>query len=300
MIGERFMGVRVRAPGTCGELVQGTIEGQNFLITCPIDVYSTARCIKQTGKIHDKIKTMTAVEKVKEYLNIDSYISVEIESDLPCGKGMASSSADISAACQAVAAFFGQYLTPDDIAKIALSIEPTDGVFYRGIVMFDHVTGTFCRYLGEPPEIKIAVFDMGGEVDTKEFNKRNDLKFLNNQKEPIIKKAVELVVSGLQQNNTRMIGLGATMSARANQAILFKPHLEDVIKIALDSGAVGVNAAHSGTVIGVLFDKRYLKQHDECIKQILKISEEIKYLMTCSLISGGLKIIEDDSNATEI
>ncbi|MBI4506101.1 MAG: GHMP kinase, partial [Chloroflexi bacterium] len=27
-------------PGTCGELVQGAIGGQPFLVSCPIDVYA--------------------------------------------------------------------------------------------------------------------------------------------------------------------------------------------------------------------------------------------------------------------
>ena len=32
----------VRAPGTCGEFLQGSINGQSFLVTCPIDRYSYA------------------------------------------------------------------------------------------------------------------------------------------------------------------------------------------------------------------------------------------------------------------
>ena len=32
----------VRAPGTCGEFLQGSINGQSFLVTCPINRYSYA------------------------------------------------------------------------------------------------------------------------------------------------------------------------------------------------------------------------------------------------------------------
>lgn len=32
----------VRAPGTCGEFLQGSIDGQSFLVTCPINRYSYA------------------------------------------------------------------------------------------------------------------------------------------------------------------------------------------------------------------------------------------------------------------
>src|SRR5262249_42484741 len=34
--------VRVALPGTCGELVQGTLDGESCLISCPIDYYSIA------------------------------------------------------------------------------------------------------------------------------------------------------------------------------------------------------------------------------------------------------------------
>ena len=31
---------RVKAPATCGELIQGAIDGQDFLVNCPIDLFS--------------------------------------------------------------------------------------------------------------------------------------------------------------------------------------------------------------------------------------------------------------------
>ena len=31
----------VRVPGSCGEIMQGYWQGEPFLVTCPIDRYST-------------------------------------------------------------------------------------------------------------------------------------------------------------------------------------------------------------------------------------------------------------------
>jgi uncharacterized protein involved in propanediol utilization len=31
-----------RAPGTCGELLQGFLAGRDFMVNCPIDLYATA------------------------------------------------------------------------------------------------------------------------------------------------------------------------------------------------------------------------------------------------------------------
>jgi L-threonine kinase len=288
------MGITVKAPGTCGELVQGTINGQNFLITCPINVYSEVGVSagqRQTSRIGEK--TQTAVKKTLAYLQQSgAELTITAQSDLPIGKGMASSSADIAAACQATAQYFGRVLTADEIADIALAIEPTDGIFYPGIVMFDHVNGGIRRLLGTPPAMHIAVFDVGGEVNTQAFNQRDDLAVLNTAKESLVRQAVDLVTDGLRRGDSRLIGQGATLSAVANQPVLYKPCLQQVIELAERHGAVGVNAAHSGTVVGILFSASEMSQLSSCIKAVSAACPGIAYWRTVAMISGGLIIAE--------
>ena len=247
------MKVTVKAPGSCGELAQGTIDGKNFLITCPINVYSEVTVQKANyTPLHTGNKVRLAIDKTLHYLNVKgSSLHVSVTSDLPVGKGMASSSADISAACQSIALHVGMQLTPDEIARIALSIEPTDGIFYAGIVLFDHIHGSLRHYLGNAIPMSIVIFDVGGQVDTLHFNQRHDLKKLNKANECQVQRAVTLISNGLALKDISLIGKGATMSALANQSILFKPHLEEIIAIGHFWGAVGVNIAHSGTVVGV-------------------------------------------------
>lgn len=288
------MAIKVKAPGSCGELVQGTINGVNFLITCPVDWYSEVSVTDNHWNEIDP-KTAAAVSKTCKYLKISGNIGLTVESNLPVGKGMASSSADISAACQAAAlAVAGRELTCDEIADIALSIEPTDGIFYPGIIMFDHVEGKIRRPLGTPPQIYIAVFDVGGQVDTLAFNNREDLAALNKAKEEQVIAAIDLVTQGIKTGDARLIGQGATLSAVANQAILYKPCLEQVIHISRDFGAVGICAAHSGTVLGVMFSADDMSGKDACIKEIGSHCLEVTYLKTVQLITGGLIITGDD------
>ncbi|SDF07560.1 GHMP kinase [Sporolituus thermophilus] len=289
------MGVKVRAPGTCGELVQGTIDGENFLITCPVDLYSEVEIIGD-GRPHRNVgsKTLTAVRKTLQYLGHgEAQLSVRVCSDLPVGKGMASSSADISAACQAAALYVGRCLTPDEIADIALSIEPTDGLFYPGIMMIDHVHGRIRRFLGMPPALFIAVFDVGGQVDTQCFNRRSDLAGLNAAKEKQVRQALELVRRGLATGDSSLIGQGATISAIANQAILYKPCLETIIELTVRFGAVGVNVAHSGTVLGVLFPADRKAAIAPCVDAVLSACPNIAFFRTVRLIAGGLTIVRD-------
>ena len=292
------MKVTVKAPGSCGDLAQGTINGKNFLITCPIDVYSEVT-VTNDGYTPPNIgsKVLTAIDKTMHYLHIKgSPFHVSVRSDLPLGKGMASSSADISATCQGIALSVGKELSPDEIADIALSIEPTDGIFYPGIVLFDHVHGTLRHYLGLAIPMYIAIFDVGGEIDTLNFNKRHDLKKLNEANECQVHQAVNLINKGLVTNNIALIGKGATISALANQTILFKPHLKDMIAIGLSWGAVGVNIAHSGTVVGVLFPTDKLFKCPSCIEEISTYCTGVKYLRTVQFISGGLMKQEGDPN----
>ena len=65
--------------------------------------------------------------------------------------------------------------------------------------------------------------------------------------------AVSLIEDGITRGDQLRIGRGATVSAVANQQVLFNPHLEAALEFSREVGSVGVNVAHSGTVIGLLF-----------------------------------------------
>lgn len=293
------MKVKVKAPGSCGELVQGVIDDKPFLITCPVTMYSEVEIY--AGSMGQSGKVQTAIRKTLEYLAVsDTYYQAVVKSELPVGKGMASSSADISAACQAVALQAGKKLSADEIADIALSIEPTDGIFYPGIMLFDHISGTIRRSLGNPPRIKILIFDIGGKVNTVAFNKRRDLVDLNQRKEAEVRRAVTLVKQGIEQGDARLIGQGATLSALANQAILYKPCLEKALEIAMNQGAVGVNIAHSGTVIGVMFTPDKEEIFSSCIENIYRACPKLKFIRCVDLVGGGLWIQEGENNEWKI
>lgn len=291
---------KVRVPGSCGELVQGTINGQNFLITCPINIFAEVTVTPAAGesRLVGGEKTRQAVERTLAYLAYpEQALEVVSQSSLPQGKGMASSSADISAACAATAACLNRFLSADEIADIALAIEPTDGVFYPGIVMFDHVHGRVRRRLGSPPPLLIAIFDTGGEVDTLYFNRRSDLAMLNAQKEPIVRQAVDMVIKGLATGDCSLIGQGATLSAVANQTILFKPDLPKIIEVSANFGAAGVTVAHSGTVLGVLFPANCQANVADCVQAITLACPTVTYFDSAQLTAGGWLMVDGDSNA---
>jgi len=289
----------VRVPGSCGELVQGTLNGQNFLITCPINCYSEVTV--SFGR-HDSLgqaepqhaKAHLAVDRtLRHFQTAARAYHISVRSLLPVGKGMASSSADIGAACLAAAACLGAELSPRQVADIALSIEPTDAVFFPGINMFDHRCGRVCEFLGRPPDLEVLIFDLGGEVDTLAFNARTDLAEQNIKKEHIIKEAVALVREGIRAGDPALVGKAATLSALANQAILAKARLEEVLHLAWQSGALGVNVAHSGTVAGVLLDPYSPVDRPGLIRQICQCFGQGKFVRQARLIGGGWEVISN-------
>lgn len=247
-----------RAPGTCGELVQGRLrDGTDFLVTLPIDMWSEVRLrLDPDGGVNVtppwKVKTQKAVRLALDALGCRGIgAQVEVISELPEGKGMASSTADIVAACRAAAQAAGGALDAAAISAIARQIEPSDGVMYYGVVAYAHRRCELIAALGSLPLCDVLVIDLDGEVDTVAYNHR--AKDYSGDELDAIERAYGWVRDGLARGNRAAIGRGATLSARINQRLLPKPPLEAAIRLATRHGAAGVCVAHSGTVIGLLF-----------------------------------------------
>lgn len=254
-------GATVSVPGTCGELVQGVVDGIAFHVTCPVDLYSTVSVEMYRGPRfidgpEDCPKTVEAVSRTLNCLSQNEIgVKLRVASSLPRGKGMASSTADIVAAVEATTRALDKTLSAEEVARIALSVEPSDGTMFPGIAIFDHREGKITEMLGPPLPVDILVLDFGGVVDTLEFNGGGHIQRLK-EVEPQTRYALDLARQGIQKGDPALIGRAATISAMANQGVLFRPQLEAVMDIAQASGALGVNVAHSGTVIGVLLDAR--------------------------------------------
>ena len=147
------------------------INGTHFLITCPIDMYSvaTVEISRGDGGIRgpeDSPKACRAVQATLDFLGdtgVESRLS--LDSRLPRGKGMASSTADVAAAVAATAAALCEELSSAQLAEIALGVEPSDGVMFPDIAIFDHREGRIARSLGRSPPMRVLILDFGGIVD---------------------------------------------------------------------------------------------------------------------------------------
>ena len=220
-------------------------------------------------------------------------VNLALSSSLPRGKGMASSTADVSASIAATAACLVESgaMPPAEIARIALLIEPSDGLMLPGISVFDHRNGTTARTIGESPSMRVVVLDFGGNVDTLEFNTVDRVDTLK-QLQPSFEEALEMIVRGVEAGQAEDVAAGATISAVANQQLLFKPQLEAVMSLAEEVGALGVNVAHSGTVIGMLFeDDPSLARWAS--SQACERLPGIRMAFDRRVVNGGIRLIEE-------
>ena len=229
------MTITVKMRGTCGELAQGFFRGEPILITCPIEKFSMAVVSDEFAGVDGLgSKSKKILDNVLKIFGAQNFkFGVRLTSELPRGKGMASSSADMAAVAQAVALSAGKKFSPEELGKLCAQIEPTDGIFFAGVVAMNPLTGQLVKKIRAREKFQIAVFDYGGEVDTLKFNRRSDFVF---------PKLDDEINFELVKN-----------SALANQKILFKRGLEELMNFAKNLGAVAVNVAHSGTVAGIFF-----------------------------------------------
>ena len=286
----------VRAPGTCGEFLQGSIDGQSFLVTCPINRYSYALSdVKHPFYNYFcslQPKSARARQLVLDRNRQDKTdTSVYVRSDILQGKGMASSSADIAVTAMATALAIHRELSFKELERICLSVEPTDASFYPGVTQFDYFEGTISEHLGMCPPLKILVFDEGGSIDTIAFNRQDDLTDKIKEKEPIIKESLDLFKRGLKTHDINLIGQAATLSAFGNQRILYKPDLYNFHDIGVHYHSVGTIIAHSGTIMGLLFPVDY-GGIDDCKHEIMRTLPHLTYVDTVETTNEGLTYIK--------
>ena len=256
--------VEVAIPSGAGELAQGQLTyGEDFLVTNPVSRFSHIRVGINHGPglitilPHSRTKTKKAViETLKLFAITDVDVTVSIESKIPIGKGMASSTADIVGVIEATVEALGLTITPQQISDIAISIEPSDGLMYRGAVVYNHRSGRLFEELGRVPQMDQLIVDSqsntaANTVDTVAFN--NIPKNYTQKEIEIQSQALDLVREGVRTSDIVKIGRGATLSAQVNERLLPKPRFEVITAIAFRFGACGVACAHSGTILSLLF-----------------------------------------------
>ncbi|RWL73896.1 MAG: hypothetical protein EOR67_31895 [Mesorhizobium sp.] len=250
--------------GTFGELLQGQlpvdsiVRDPHFLVTMPIALFARAHFIPIEGSQSvsvfpsHKVKAKGFAESLVIALGSSGGILL-LQSELPEGKGLASSSADLVATARSIACCFKRRVRTSLIEKLMAQIEPSDGVMYPGVVAYQQRPCSPLSFLGQMPPLAIVGIDEGGTIETVDYDQqRGEISASYREK---YRGLLDRARIAIPQGDTATIGRIATASALLHQEWTPKKHLNSMLKASEASDALGVIVAHSGTMIGILLDR---------------------------------------------
>lgn len=281
-------------PASCGEFVQGMIKEKEYLSSYAINRFSKVTLEEKIDNINrGPLKSRKAMEEVFKYFDLPKEdlknISIDIKSDIPISKGMASSTADIGATIKATLNLIGRDLNEYDICKLATKIEPTDSIYIKENTIFNPLNANVIKKLGCFDSGKVLILEPNDTLSTKHIRKKENYIKLKKQNKYIIEYAFKLLEQGIRKNDLNLIGQACNISSVANENIHKKKYLSEIMDISKEYGACGVNIAHSGTVIGILLEQDM--NETKIIEKIVekKINKKYKKIYTANIIAGGLR-----------
>ncbi|ESX00602.1 kinase [Mesorhizobium sp. LSJC268A00] len=255
------------AIGHHGELLQGIFEDEDArlrraLVSLPYRQLKSKAKFSAKGEHRISVvpryceKSKRAAElTLKRFAPGRTGGQLTIESNIPVGRGMGSSTADVVASILAVLGYLDVHPTPDSVMQIAVSAEtacdPT--LFSQQAVLFAHREGIPIESFrfSLPPIDVISLDPTGGQtVDTLTLEPARYSPLEIEMFRPLR----SLLRQAITASDLGLLGRVATASARINQRFLRKPRLLDIEVIGDRHGAVGIQVAHTGTVVGVMFD----------------------------------------------
>ncbi len=281
-----------QAPAHHGELVQGVLAGRDgrlrrCLTTLLHFPKGSTASFESDGSAALRVepafkkKALRAARATLAHLRFPQLGGLlKIYSDIPIGRGMGSSTADCLAAIKAVAAAFGRRLPLEIQSRLVVDSEgASDGIMYPDqAVIFAHREGVLLEPLGPLPSFEALGFDSdpdGHGVDTLELKPAR----YSSREIEAFRVVFMALRRGVKLQDAALIGRAATASAVINQRFLPKPRFDELLAIVDRTGCLGLQVAHSGTVLGLLLDNT-AADHQARVAQVRRHLAEIGFSTT--------------------
>lgn len=249
------------AHGSLGELWQGPVLHDGMLriglVTMPVSRHSYASYhLKGNGAewLGNSLskKRQAALEcYIREYGVEMPFGRWEFRSDLPIGKGMSSSTADILALIRCLDCLFGHKGDPDITRRILTTIERSDAIHIDKYTLYLSGAHIIVKdYLSSAAFNVCYTYDEH-EVRTEDFPEDWLLRVYEGAANDYAASLQRLDAALAIQDSSAM-AREATRSAELAQEYLPSTLVADLLQDHADLGAVGVIRAHTGTVAGLL------------------------------------------------
>lgn len=240
-------------PGSIGEMIQGNFRGKDVLISCPINFFTKVTLFERYFPIfkYNYPKSMQFMKIILKRWNYDFYeknLDMTIISEIPKGKGFASSTADLCATYYALLKLFHRTFNEKELIDCCIEIEPTDSIIFHGITLFDYKKGTFKESIGEYFKFYLLVFEGSKMVDTVEFNNKAD--------EPLkdVEDLINIFKRGFMRKSLKEVALASTESILRNENRLKYNILPQVVNIKDSTGGLGIIGAHTGDCLAIIYE----------------------------------------------
>jgi L-threonine kinase len=240
-------------PGSCGEVLQGRLDGRDMLVSCPVNLFTSVRVFetKSPGEKDKHTKASALLQntlKAWGYESLTRGLDIAIKSQIPRGKGFASSTADLCGTYYSLAKLLNVKPDREELLRECIRIEPTDSILFDKMTLLDYKEGNLFIEMGEYMEFHILVFEGKRVVDTIGFNNSN-LPSLEDISEEFL-----YIKRGIIENNLSLLATASTASIMKNQNRLSYEILPDVLKLKDRTGGLGILGGHSGDVLGIIYE----------------------------------------------
>lgn len=263
--GDDLVGIGT-APGHHGELLQGVFETDDAedlvpaVLSMPFPFGNSTAVFKASNAPEVAVqpdwkhKARRAAEKTLEELgHAGEGGTLELTSDLTVGRGLGSSTADVTAAVRAVAAAFGVELDDERVAAVAVSAESaSDSVMFDRPHLFANQEGTVIDWAAKRlPPLHVIGFDALPKSNGVLTDRRPRPSYTPFEQGvfQVLRASVRRAIAA---RDPHLLGRVATESARISQRYFPLPLISELLDALPTLPAIGVQVAHSGTIVGVL------------------------------------------------
>lgn len=271
-----------------GEILQGRLPGEiDFLVTLPIDMWSICNLtsIRRNGPLVincEYYKSAKVAEMLLTKLGITTgyEITISFSRNIPVGKGLSSSTADMLSTIRALQEIFGFLLREKTISEIFNIIEPHDGLMYKSCVVYNHRKGELIKELVYIPEYWIVAIDFGGEVSTLEYNSK--LKFTDDLMQQYKNLLLELESAFVEKNDVKIAecatrSTGLHLNSQQNKIKL------NVFDTCKKFSPMGIINTHSGTCLGLVYPRQQTVEEINQIAQRVQKEYDFPVFVTSTL-----------------
>lgn len=262
-------------PGSIGEIIQGNYKGIDILMSCPINLFTKVRVFEcNSVKKGLNRKSIMLLENLLKKWNLQEYINkldIEIQSNIPKGKGFASSTADLCGTYYSLIKLFNREFHEEELIRECIKIEPTDSIIFNKMTIFDYKNGSFKECIGDYLEFYLLVFEGQNTVNTVDFNKKVSVPLSS------IDDIIDDLKDGIRQKDIKKIAQASTESIIRNQNRLKYDILSEVIRQKDIIVGLGVLGAHSGDLMAIIFDD--LEKVERALKKTKLLNGYKRYIL---------------------